>query len=103
MSPEHRIPERRSFRRDEAANYLRAEYDLQVAPRTLAKLAVRGGGPPMEYHGRFPHYPMDGLDAWAKNKISPRVNSTAELRTLKQRRVLSRCVLQPGLVGELAE
>jgi hypothetical protein len=57
----------------------------------------------MEYHGRFPHYPMDGLDAWAKNKISPRVNSTAELRTLKQRRVLSRCVLQPGLVGELAE
>jgi len=34
----------------------------------------------MEYAGRIPLYPEDGLDACALAKIEPRVNSTSERR-----------------------
>ena len=68
----------RRYRRSEASDYLKQNWDLQYSPRTLAKLAVIGGSPPMEYAGRFPLYPEDGLDSWALNKIGPRVNSTSE-------------------------
>ena len=71
------------LRRDEASAYLKREHDLTYAPRTLTKLACIGGGPQMEYGGRFPLYPVDALDAWARSKISPRVNSTSELKTLR--------------------
>lgn len=68
----------RRYRRADASAYLKKVWDLDYAPRTLAKLACVGGGPPMEYAGRFPLYPQDGLDAWAAAKIGPRVNSTSE-------------------------
>ncbi|TDR93057.1 hypothetical protein [Enterovirga rhinocerotis] len=71
------------LRREEASAYLLSHHDLKYSARTLAKLAVIGGGPPMEYAGRFPLYPQDGLDAWAAAKISPRVSSTSELRALR--------------------
>lgn len=71
------------LRRNEASAYLLNRHDLKYSVRTLAKLAVIGGGPPMEYAGRFPLYPQDGLDDWARAKISPRVSSTSELRALR--------------------
>lgn len=74
---------RRRLRRDEASAYLKDEHDVSCAPRTLAKLAVIGGGPPMIYSGRFPLYEPDSLDAWAKSKLSPQVNSTSERRALQ--------------------
>jgi hypothetical protein len=70
------------FRRKEASSYLKNEWCLSYTPLTLAKLATLGGGPPMEYAGRFPLYPQDGLDEWAASKIGPRVNSTSERQTL---------------------
>lgn len=71
------------FRRDEASAYLEDNYRLTYAVNTLAKLATIGGGPPMEYAGRFPLYPQDGLDAWAVSKLSPRVASTSELKAIR--------------------
>jgi hypothetical protein len=38
----------------------------------------------MVYAGRYPLYPQDGLDDWARAKISPRVRSTSELRVVRQ-------------------
>jgi hypothetical protein len=64
------------FRRAEVPAYLKLEWGLSYSSKTLAKLATLGGGPPMEYDGRRPLYPQDGLDAWAAAKIGPRVNST---------------------------
>src|SRR3954468_14488172 len=55
------------LRRAEASAYLKQTWGLSYGARTLAKLATIGGGPPMEYAGRIPLYPVeDGLDAWAR-------------------------------------
>jgi hypothetical protein len=85
MSIEQARPHRRRrYRRSEASVYLKDAHDLDCACATLAKLAVIGGGPPMEYVGRWPFYPEDGLDDWATSKTSQRVSSTAQLRLLRQ-------------------
>ncbi len=73
----------RRLRRADASVYLKENHDLDCAPKTLAKLAVIGGGPAMEYAGRFPLYPEDALDDYARQKSSPRVKSTSELRALQ--------------------
>jgi hypothetical protein len=73
---------RRKHRRAAAAAYISDNF-FPCSPKTLAKLACVGGSPPMEYAGRIPLYPQDGLDAWASAKISPRVNSTSELRVIR--------------------
>jgi hypothetical protein len=71
----------RRLRRADASTYLKETWGLSYGTKTLAKLATVGGGPPMEYAGRIPLYPVeDGLDAWALAKIEPRVNSTSERR-----------------------
>jgi len=85
MSFEHgRPPRHRRYRRSEASAYLKEVHDVSCAPRTLAKLAVIGGGPVMEYIGRFPFYPENGLDAYAKAKTSPPVASTSEHQSLQR-------------------
>ena len=84
MPQEHKTARMvRRYRRVAASSYLREAWNLDYAPRTLAKLACVGGGPPMEYAGRFPLYPEDGLNEWAAAKIGPRVNSTSEVRQIK--------------------
>lgn len=67
-------------RRDEAAMYIKTTFGFSVSPRTLANLAVTGGGPAFRKAGRTPLYSPDDLDAWAKGRIGPRVTSTAELK-----------------------
>lgn len=81
--PVEALNPKRRLRRWVASAYLRDSHGLTYGPTTLAKLASVGGGPPMEYVGRIPTYPVDGLDAWAAAKISPRVGSTTELRALQ--------------------
>ena len=72
------INERR-LRRKEAAKYVVETYNLPCSPKTLAKLAcVSSDGPPF-HAGRFPLYPVSGLDTWAKKKIGPLVRSTSEI------------------------
>ena len=79
MSREHNpSKEVRRFRRKDASVYLHQTWGLDYSPRTLAKLACIGGGPAMEYAGRFPLYTELLLDAWATEKISPPVANTSQ-------------------------
>ena len=73
----------RRYRRPEASKYLKDVWGLSYGPRTLAKLACIGGGPEMEYAGRFPTYTEAALDAFARSKLSPPVRSTSELRQVQ--------------------
>jgi hypothetical protein len=66
------------LRRGEASKYLRNTWGISRSPATLAKLAVIGGGPGMEYIGRVPFYPLGELDRWAEAQLSPMVHSTSE-------------------------
>jgi hypothetical protein len=69
----------RLLRRTEAAAYVTTTYGLPCSPKTLAKLAcVSSDGPPFRLAGRFPLYPVSGLDEWAQSKIGPLVRSTSE-------------------------
>jgi hypothetical protein len=69
----------RLLRRSEAAQYVVENYGIPCAAKTLAKLAcVSSEGPPFRLAGRFPLYPISGLDEWAQRKIGPLVRSTSE-------------------------
>jgi len=68
----------RFLRRREAAQYLQ-ERGIPCAAKTLAKLAVVGGGPIFRRIGRIPLYQADDLDRWVTSKLSPPVASTSEL------------------------
>lgn len=64
--------------RADASKYVTANY-FPCAAKTLAKIAcVSSDGPPFRKVGRFPLYPISGLDAWAQSKIGPLVTSTKE-------------------------
>jgi hypothetical protein len=63
--------------RRKAALYLEARYGAKIAPATLAKMAVRGNGPPFAYMGPYCVYTPEYLDAWAESRLSAKVSSTA--------------------------
>jgi hypothetical protein len=69
----------RRVRRKEAARYLTDAWGIPMSPKTLAKLAVIGGGPLFRKAGRFPLYEILELDRFARGKLSPLVGSTSEL------------------------
>lgn len=68
----------RLLRRSQAAKYIVDNYNIPCSPKTLAKLACIGSEGPPFHAGRFPLYPVSGLDEWAKNKIGPLVRSTSQ-------------------------
>jgi hypothetical protein len=62
--------------RADASDHLKRR-GLRVAPSTLAKLAVVGGGPPfVKFLSRAFYEPQD-LDEWAANRMSPKRSSTS--------------------------
>jgi hypothetical protein len=71
-------------RRKGASEYLERMHGISRTPKTLAKIAVTGGGPAMEYDGRIPLYTPASLDEYASRVLSGPVNSTAELAALKR-------------------
>jgi hypothetical protein len=71
-------PPRRDMTRCEAAQYT-TDHWFPCSPKTLAKLAVIGGGPSFRKAGRVPLYSEASVDGWAAGKIGPLVNSTSEL------------------------
>lgn len=71
----------RRIRRVAAASYVQNTFGFPCSPKTLAKLAVVGGGPAFRKAGRIPLYSLHDLNDWGESKIGPRVHSTAELRT----------------------
>jgi hypothetical protein len=66
------------LRRRDVPAYLAERHGIDIAFTTLNKLATVGGGPAMQYAGRIPLYHVDDLDAWAQERLTPRVRSTAE-------------------------
>jgi hypothetical protein len=70
----------RLLSRVQASAYLQESWNMPHSIGTLAKLAVVGGGPEFRKAGRVPLYPQDGLDTYARTKLSRRVRSTSELR-----------------------
>jgi hypothetical protein len=82
--PDESKPER-LLRREQAAKYVVETYNVPCTRNTLAKLAcVSSEGPPFRLAGRFPLYPIPGLDAWAQSKIGPLVRSTSEVQSVAQ-------------------
>jgi hypothetical protein len=79
----------RLLRRAEAAEHIRRKWGYPCSPRTLAKYAVTGGGPPFRKAGRYPLYHPDDLDSWVGRKLSDPVTSTSELGNQQGVRELS--------------
>jgi hypothetical protein len=77
---------RTPLRRKDAAKYVENEHGQPCSPKTLAKLAVVGGGPAYRKAGKFPLYEPDDLDEWALARLSPKVRSSSELGAPEQRR-----------------
>ena len=71
-------------RRKQAGEYLQAKYGFG-AEKTLAKLAVIGGGPEYRMAGRFPVYTIEALDNWALGKIGAPVRNTSEARASRSK------------------
>src|SRR5438046_1514726 len=70
-------PETRLSRNATAAALTTAGF--RTSPETLATLASRGGGPPFQKYGRWPIYTWGSSLAWARERCSPVVTSTAAL------------------------
>jgi hypothetical protein len=68
---------RRYLDQDQASEYL-AEKGLRIAPKTLGKLRVIGGGPAYRKFGRKPIYDPPDLDAWVDRKLGAPRRSTSE-------------------------
>jgi hypothetical protein len=61
---------------DQAARYLE-EKGLKIAPKTLGKLRVIGGGPAYRKFGRKPIYDPSDLESWAEQKLGALRRSTS--------------------------
>jgi hypothetical protein len=68
----------RLLRREAASTYLKQTWGVVRAPTTLAKLAVRGGGPPFRRDGRVPLYSTDDLDQWVSSRLGALMHSTTD-------------------------
>lgn len=66
------------LRRAEAPAYLAEKFGVTIAVRTLAKLAVLGGGPAFRRFGRIPLYDIAELDRWALERLSEPMSSTSD-------------------------
>lgn len=66
------------LRRKDVPEYLRTKHGIDIAEATLRKLATVGGGPAMQYMGRFPLYHVDDLDAWVETKLTKKALSTSD-------------------------
>jgi hypothetical protein len=77
--PKNTLVPRRLLRRAEAARYVTESWGYPLSPKTLAKLAVVGGGPKFRKASRFPLYETADLDDWVRSKLSRPVTSTSAL------------------------
>ncbi|HEY8136191.1 MAG TPA: hypothetical protein VIF61_00025 [Methylocystis sp.] len=70
------------LRRKPAGEYLKTKFGFG-SEKTLAKLAVVGGGPPFRKAGPAVLYDPKDLDAWALAKIGAPRRSTSEREAAK--------------------
>ena len=59
------------------ASKILMEAGFPMTEQTLAVYACRKIGPPVEYFGRIPLYPVDQLLQWAENRIRKPADHTA--------------------------
>lgn len=81
------VRKNRRLRRKDASIYLLDTWGVSRTAKTLAKLAVTGGGPPFRKDGRFPLYLEADLDVWVEKQLSPLLSSTAELLKAKRENI----------------
>lgn len=70
--------ERPRYLDEELASKYLAEKGLRIAPKTLGKLRVIGGGPAYRKFGRKPIYDPSDLDTWVDQKLGALRRSTSE-------------------------
>lgn len=75
---ESKLPDRRLLSRSEASRYLLQSFGVSRSPKTLAKLAVIGGGPSFRKAGRAVLYHPEDLDQWVDRILSPKFTSTGQ-------------------------
>jgi hypothetical protein len=86
------LPKIWGFAGADGARYLTENWGIPTSPRTLAKQACVGGGPPFRKPGRLPLYADENLDQYAREKIGLRVRSTSQVTLsdeAKRRRMVS--------------
>lgn len=66
----------RIYNRPDAARFLRG-YGLRTTKESLATMATRGGGPSFFRNGKYACYRQLDLEAWAKKRRSPILDSTS--------------------------
>jgi hypothetical protein len=66
-----------------ASEHIEKTWGLRCSARTLAKLAVVGGGPAFHKSGRDALYDPESLEIWAQKKISPPADTAREHRALR--------------------
>jgi hypothetical protein len=72
--------EGRLLTRAQASKHVEEIWSIPCKPKTLAKLAVVGGGPVYRLaHQRYPRYAVADLDAWAQSRLGPKRRSTSEV------------------------
>lgn len=67
------------LRRKMAAKYLTEQRGVPIAPQTLAKYAVIGGGPVYQRFGRIPLYRVADLDRWSLARLGRPQTSTSDV------------------------
>jgi hypothetical protein len=74
------MPKNTFLSRKEAAAYLKETYGEPcfISPKTLAKLAVLGGGPVYQKFGRRVVYTPESLNVWANSRLSEERRSTSD-------------------------
>ncbi len=72
------MPSETFLRRRDAGDYLKSKFGFGSG-KTLAKLAVVGGGPPFRKAGAIVLYEPAALDAWALAKIGAPRTSTSDV------------------------
>lgn len=72
----HLSPDTRLTRKRAAEELTRHGYP--ISKKTLATLAVRGGGPLFRHFGRLTIYEWSDLVGWAEARCSPRYRNTSE-------------------------
>lgn len=63
----------------DAVNYLLTRHGIRVAESTMKQWAWRGGGPEFQKSGPHRLYPVERLNVWAEQRLTPVVASTSEL------------------------
>jgi hypothetical protein len=65
-----------------AVTYLFEQHGIRVAQSTMKTWASRGGGPEFQKSGPHRLYPVERLNLWAEQRLTPVVSSASELTSL---------------------